>query len=484
MSFSIIRKLKIRHKILIIFQFMMLPALIIFFVLMISTNKLNEYQNRILLENVSSITAASNLQNSLLRLRGLKAYYLLDGNYDWILDFNTNVESFNYWYEACFDSAYSEEERDILSAMSVDFSNYILIHDNIINKAKRGDKENARQMLLVDSNKSFEQIFNGCEKLINKNRLIITETETRLHRYTKLSRILAYITLICFFIFGMILIILLTKSILGPIRAIEQASRDFIPEKSERNEIEMLKERFEMMIKTINDNQRKLIISERRAAIGEIAAGISHELNNPIGVIYGFAQVLVSRPQISESDREFIEDIFRESERCKILLKDLLDFAKTPEPNYIETDIINLVEETVNLIEKQSKYEKIKFEIKNTGSRVNAIIDHFQIKQVILNLLNNSCDAMNNQGSIIILIDNNEKSLRITVRDHGDGIKSGDIDKIFTPFYTTKDEGVGLGLAVCKDIVAKHNGTITVNRDYTMGAEFIIDIPADNNEKI
>ena len=484
MNLNILRGLKIWHKILIMFQFMMLPALIIFFVLMISTNKLNDYQNRILLENVSSITAASNLQNSLLRLRGLKAYYLLDGNYDWIIDFNNNVESFNYWYEACFESAYSEEERDILSAMSIDFANYMIIHDNIINKAKAGYKENAKKMLLVDSNKSFELIFNGCEKLINKNRLIISETETRLHRYTKLSRILAYLTLISFFIFGIILIILITKSIVGPIRAIEQASRDFTPEKSERNEIEMLKERFEMMIKTINDNQRKLIISERRAAIGEIAAGISHELNNPIGIIYGFAQILVGRPQISESDREFIEDIFRESERCKILLKDLLDFARTPEPNYIETDIMNLVEETVSLIENQSKYEKIKLEVINTGSRANAVIDPFQIKQVLLNLLNNSCDAMNNNGTITILVDNNEKSLKINVRDHGNGIKPDEFEKIFTPFYTTKEEGIGLGLAVCRDIIAKHNGTITVNREYTDGALFIIEIPAGEHEKV
>jgi two-component system, NtrC family, sensor kinase len=270
---------------------------------------------------------------------------------------------------------------------------------------------------------------------------------------------------------------------LAHIKAMEQASRDFIPDKSGQNEIEMLKERFEMMIKTINDNQRKLIISERRAAIGEIAAGISHELNNPIGVIYGFAQLLVGRPQITESDREFIEDIFRESERCKMLLKDLLDFARTPEPNYLETDIINLVEETAGLVENQTKYEKIKLEIKKTGDRHSAVIDPFQIKQVLLNLLNNSCDAMNNSGVISILIDNNNEALKIHVKDHGSGIKPNEIEKIFTPFYTTKEEGVGLGLAVCRDIIAKHNGTITVNRNYSEGAHFIIDIPADENER-
>ena len=483
MNFDIFKGLKIWHKILIMFQVMMLPTLIIFFVLMISTNKMNEYQNSILLENVTSITAASYLENSLLRLRGLKANYLLDGNREWISEFNTNVESFNYWYQECFDSAYSGEEHDILSTMSIDFTNYMTIHEQIIKAADKGNKEKAKELLLFDSKNSFDAIFNGCEKLIKKNQQIIAETEKKLQKYTSLSRILAYITLACFFIFGILLIIIITKSIVAPIKEIEKASRDYTPEKNERNEIEMLKDRFEMMIKTINDNQRKLILSERRAAIGEIAAGISHELNNPIGVIYGFAQVLVSRTVITENDREFIEDIFRESERCKILLKDLLDFAKTPEPNYIETDIMNLVDETVSLIKNQPKYQKISFEIINTGRRINAFIDSFQIKQVLLNLLINSCDAMNNEGTISILVDNDENSLQINVKDQGHGIKAEEIEKIFTPFYTTKDEGVGLGLAVCRDIVAKHNGTIKVNQGNEDGAEFIIDIPAGENEK-
>jgi signal transduction histidine kinase len=462
---------------------MMLPTLIIFFVLMISTNKMNEYQNSILLENVTSITAASNLENSLLRMRGLKAYYLLDGNMGWIEEFNTNMESFNFWYQECFDSAYSGEEHDILSTMSVDFANYMTIHEKIIKAADDGHKGKARELLLFDSNNSFDDIFNGCEKLIKKNQQIIAETEKKLHKYTKLSKILAYITLVCFFIFGILLIFIITKSIVGPIKEIEQASRDFIPEKNKRNEIEMLKERFEMMIKTINDNQRKLIISERRAAIGEIAAGISHELNNPIGVIYGFAQVLISRSQITENDREFIEDIFRESERCKILLKDLLDFARTPEPNYMETDIINLTDETINLIKNQTKYEKIVFEIINSSSSKNAFVDPFQIKQVLFNLLINSCDAMNKKGTITLQIDNHENSLQISVKDHGAGIKTEEMEKIFTPFFTTKDEGVGLGLAVCRDIITKHNGTITVRGKQKEGAEFIIDIPAGENEK-
>lgn len=483
MIFNVFKGLKIWQKILLMFQVMMLPTLIIFFVLMISTNKLNEYQNSILIENVSSISAASNLENSLLLMRGLKAYYLLDGNKEWIEEFNTNVESFNFWYGKCFESAYSGEEHDILSSMSVDFANYLKIHTKIINAEKNGNKEKAKHLLLVDSNNSFDDVFSGCEKLIKKNQQIINETEKKLHKYTNLSRKLAYITLICFFIFGLLLIILITRSIVGPIKEIEQASRDYIPEKYERNEIEMIKDRFEMMIKTINDNQRKLILSERRAAIGEIAAGISHELNNPIGVIYGFAQVLVSRSLITESDREFIEDIFRESERCKILLKDLLDFARTPEPNYIETDIINLVDETASLIKNQTKYQNIAFEIMNTGSRTNVYIDSFQIKQVLLNLLINSCDAMNNEGTISIIVENDEKSLQINVKDQGYGVKAEEIEKIFTPFYTTKDDGVGLGLAVCRDIVMKHNGTIKVNPDNEKGAEFIIEIPAGENEK-
>ena len=484
MNFHIFKDLKIWQKILLVFQFMMLPALIIFFMLMVSTNKLNSYQNSMLLENLSSITAASNLENSLMRLRGLKSYYLLDGNYEWITDFNRNVESFNYWYDACFRTAYSEEERDILSAMSVDFIKYMSIHEKILKAVRSGDRESAKRMLLKDSNESFDDIFNGCEKLINKNMSIINETAKKLHKYTSRGRILAYITLGCFFVFGSILITLVTRSIVGPINEIEKASRGFTDEKNDRNEIEMLKERFGRMIETINENQKKLIVSERRAAIGEIAAGISHELNNPVGIIYGFAEVLVNREQITEDDREYIEDIFRETQRCKKLLKDLLDFARTPEPSHIETDVYNLINETVGLLKNQNKYKNITFSVTSTGDTIIAYIDPFQIKQVLLNLLINSCNAMNYDGTVGIKVNNNMNSLTITVTDQGEGIKPENIEKIFKPFFSTKSDGIGLGLAVCRDIISKHNGTLEASSEYGKGAEFVINIPAGNNENI
>lgn len=484
MNLGLIRNLKIWQKILLFFQFMMLPALVIFFLLMISIDRINDYQKTILLDNVSGITAASNLKNTLLRMRELKAYYVHYGNLEWITDFNRNVESFNYWYEECYKTAQTEEERDILSTMSVDFTKYMNIHNKILNSVNSGNTLTAERLLLVDSHNVFEDIFTGCEKIVNQNKMLMAETEKKLQKYTAQSRKLAYATLTCFFLSGIALMIVLIRSIVEPIKEIEEASRNFSTGDSNFNETEMLKDRFTKMIESIKENQRKLVISEKRAAVGEIAAGISHELNNPVGIIYGFAEILVNKEKITESDREYIEDIFRESGRCKKLLKDLLDFVRTPEPCCIETDIADLIEETAGLILNQVKYKNVIIEINNTGTSVNAFIDPFQVKQVILNLLFNSCDAMNNEGRIIIRVENNEKFLTIAVKDHGQGIKPENLEKIFTPFSSTKSEGVGLGLAICRDIITKHNGTITAGGKFGEGAEFTICIPAVNHEDI
>lgn len=482
MKLHAFRDLKIGYRILILFQFMMIPTIIIFTAMIIVTAKMNELQNRILLENVSSISAAYNLEKSILSMRGLKANYILNGDRRWLDEFDINLESFNFWYGESFDSAYTTYEQNILSSLSVDFSKYKSYHDRIVLLNDNGDKRAAVELLLNESTGVYKEILNKSEELINKNRVLISESEEQLKKYMIRSRYLSYGIIGFFLLSGFILVIFITKSITGPISDIVRDSRSFLPGNDEKNEMGLLKERFTSMIDEIKANQAKMIVSERRAAIGEIAAGISHELNNPVGIICGFTELLAGKSDFTEDDMEVVKDIHREALRCKKLLKDLLDFARTPEPCMIEADPAALIIETINLLKNQERYSGISFNFEADGMVGKICIDPFQIKQVMLNLLLNSCDAVNYSGNIRVSGATAENEARIIVKDNGRGIKKENLDKIFTPFYTTRSEGVGLGLAVCREIIEKHNGIITVNSEPGYGAEFIITLQGGKDE--
>ncbi len=476
MKIASFKNLKITYKILIVFQFMMIPAVMIFIVLFFMLHKVQEVNRTILIKNLTSITAAYNVENALLNLKELRANYILDGDKKWLKEFDDSVSTFNSWYNKAFDVAYSEDEKDILSDLSLEFSHYLKAHRDIMYLIEKGKRVQAVHILLGKSMEHFNAIHEDCEQLITRNKSIISESEKKLREYSSNSLYLSYAIIFSFIVLGVVLVYLIAKSIVKPIEEMVNASERVFPVDTDKTEMESLKERFEMMIEAIRANQQKLIISERRAAVGEIASGISHELNNPIGVICGFTELLLKRKEITESDREFINDISNEAQRCKRLLGQMLDFARTPAPHYIETDLKSLVNETVRLF-NTDRFRGVKISCKTPDNAPHILADAVQIRQVIFNLILNSCEAMNYSGETEINLSYSETRAEIRISDTGPGIKDDIISRIFTPFFTTKAGGVGLGLAICSDLIEKHNGSITVRNNDTQGAEFFISLP-------
>lgn len=479
---DIFKNIQIRQKLLIIFQFMSIPTIGIFIASLIMINNLQEAQNRILIENVSSIIAAYNVENSILSLKGLKANYFLDGRRKWLNEFDNNKENFNYWYNRAFNSANTEEEKNILSAMAADFAVYQQYHNRIIDLVRQKRNREAVKLLLNDSNTYYASIYAGCEKLIKKNEELISEAKGSMASYLNTIRILGVITIGCFIFLGITLVLLITRSIVGPIREIEMASSEYAVVPENRGEIEKIKERFDMMMETINSNQKQIVQSERKAAIGELAAGISHELNNPIGIILGFSEILLKRKVAGRGSNEMIRDIHNEALRCKNLLGELLDFARIGEPLHETINVKDLINKTIQLFTGQEKYSGIDFRISYPRQGVRIPADRMQIKQVLMNILLNACDAICGKGTVTVTLSATSEQIEIRIGDSGPGI-SGEIrDRIFNPFFTTKPKGIGLGLAICSDLVRKHNGAIDLSRSPEGGAEFIITLPRRIND--
>jgi PAS domain S-box-containing protein len=211
--------------------------------------------------------------------------------------------------------------------------------------------------------------------------------------------------------------------------------------------------------------QAQLLQAGKLAALGKMAAGIAHELNNPMTVIMGNTQFLVSREDVPEGLKQVFKEIEQASQRCKNIVADLLEFSRLKETDFISISIHNLLDDVLRLVSYQSEFKLVKI-IKNYECATPEIYCNIsKIQQVFINLITNAAQAMPKGGELRIstTCDTHSQSIAVSVTDTGMGIAHEDIAKLFDPFYTTKPKGTGLGLPISMNIVQLHGGFITVD---------------------
>lgn len=223
--------------------------------------------------------------------------------------------------------------------------------------------------------------------------------------------------------------------------------------------------------------------AERLSAVGMLAAGVSHELNNPLGIILSTAGILRESLGDSSPWTEDVAIIEHETDRCKRIIQGLLNFAASGESHPVEVDLNALLRETFALAVRDERAHGVEAEWALDPHLPALWVDPRQLQQVFLNLLMNAADAMGGKGTVRLRtaesIEGGQRKVLIAFTDHGCGIGTADLDHIFDPFYTTKKGGAGygLGLAVSYGIIAAHGGEITVSSELGRGSVFTITLP-------
>ena len=295
--------------------------------------------------------------------------------------------------------------------------------------------------------------------------------------------------------FGVTLV--LANSIVKPVSRLTTASRhiadgDFsykVDIKS-NDEIGELGNIFNFMVRSIRERdtkikefaQAKMAEAERLAMIGQLAAGVAHEINNPLtGIILYCDIVLKSMPE-DDVKRKSLEKIYHEAMRCKSIVKGLLDFARHKKPETKEASVNQTLETTLSLVKNQPLFHNIHLKNDLDQSLPLIKIDAGQIQQVFMNIIMNAVEAMDGKGDLSIKsqLSEDEKYIEISFTDTGPGIKSEHLKRIFEPFFTTKDAshgGVGIGLAISYRIIRNHNGRVDVTSEMRKGTTFTIKLP-------
>jgi len=254
-------------------------------------------------------------------------------------------------------------------------------------------------------------------------------------------------------------------------------------EVTSQDEIGKLSEGFNKMahnLERLRTVEEKLAQSERLAAVGKFAAGIAHEINNPIGNVIGMAK-LMRKNIIDESAKEDIETIIKDADRCGRIVKDLLSYSRQSPPRKEKTLLRTLIEDAEAAIRGQVAAKNITIQIHISDAVPALFVDPLQIGQALGNILLNAVQSIATSGTITIRASLlHDTIVDISVTDTGCGIEDAIKDKIFYPFFTTKvvGEGTGLGLAISYGIIQNHGGEIIVESENGIGSTFRVRLPA------
>jgi len=232
---------------------------------------------------------------------------------------------------------------------------------------------------------------------------------------------------------------------------------------------------------------RRIMESERLAHIGQLAAGVAHEINNPLQGIVTYSHLLLERATTGNGTRESLEKIVKQANRCRDIIRGLLDFSRQRKPEKRLSSVNRVLEECVSLVDNQALFLNIRM-VKHLAQDVpRVLMDPSQIQQVFMNMIINAAEAMNGAGQLTLRTRHvpAESAVEVQFTDSGHGIKEEDLDRIFNPFFTTKEvgHGTGLGLAISYGIVKEHKGTITVESEEGQGATFTIRLPVTSCEQ-
>ncbi|HAX62458.1 MAG TPA: hypothetical protein DCX95_07920 [Elusimicrobia bacterium] len=492
----------------LIISFTLMIAIIIFIAgVLFFQGKVQRYYLRQSVENYSLMAAAREIQYYLEKSASAFDFYLILGDtseksrfLDYAKGLKQKTDDYLKQLSARGGSADSSGGKNFKASGKeyADFTEIENLVDTVISKWKniltlydKGSKEKAISQ--VDEN-----IMPYLTKLKNKiNEIYISKSEafnSAEKQSISLEKANFFISVglsVIAIVLASILSLILFRSITQPLSRLKEGAEkigagnfNYEINLSGYNELTALAQSFNKMAKNLQKSETQIIQMDRMASLGQLAGGIAHELNNPLTGVLGQSQIMLEKLSTTDPLRETLGKITKAAERCRKITKGLLDFSRQKDYHFELTDIAKIIDASLDICSSDIVASKITV-IKNYGKnipKINVSVAHIQ--QVFLNIITNAIHTMKN-GGILTITTQRESALpsafiSVSFKDTGDGISKENLEKIFTPFFTTKDpgKGTGLGLAISYGIVQRHGGNISVSsQGEKKGAIFTLRLP-------
>ncbi len=494
--------MNIRSKLIFAFSGLTIVSIIMAIVLFWLGNKGKDYLNQAL-RDYSVMVQVRDIQFSLDKQWKSFNYYLVLSEEEELnnyRDFANNIyTNFDEWQKVV-------ENNIEISTISERKKSYERLNNlglDIMGLNKEGKRDSALNKVDTEFMPMFDKTRANFEYLSEEKTKNLVSSQSRMVQLGQLSTLLSLIVSIFAILWATFMGFYIFRSIALPLIMLQEGAKvigsgdlSYRINMTSKDEIGQLANSFNAMVENLKNLQAQIVQMDRMSSLGQLAGGVAHELNNPLTGVLGQSQLLLEKvPQENVSMRTSLEKIERAAQRCRSIVRALLDFARQKDYNFQDYDIHPLIDERLEFCQSDLTSSKITVK-KNYGPGLPKVkVSSSHIQQVFLNLITNAAQSMVTLGGgtltiSTLCIDRNDETgttryFLISFKDTGIGIKKDNLDHIFDPFFTTKDigKGTGLGLTVSYGIVQRHNGEILASSaGENQGAEFRVLIPCPKKE--
>lgn len=431
---------------------------------------------------------AQDMELALANQKGLLTYYLVDGDPKWLKSLGQQREIFNRYLEQARAMDLHGEQQEMIARIGEKFAEYAVAKDSAIENYQSTAKLGSISNLHDKQREIFFSLLEQCRNFSQEQWRYINETQNTGSILAKKMRMVQVGAIAIFAILCMLFMFILYKYILRPIRGLAIKTGG-APQESWLDEVDSLANSLKGMMREFDHtsdelarSRRHLLQAERMAVVGELAAGVAHTIRNPFTSIKMRMFSLTRSLQLNMVQNEDLQVISDEITRIDRIVQNFLEFARPPKLRLEECCLGDVIHSVLTLLEYRLKAYNVEVSYTYRPELAPVRLDADRIKEAMVNLLVNACEAMEGGGHISISESRGTdpelgEIATIVISDNGPGIPAAIIDKVITPFFTTKEEGSGLGLSIVSRIVREHHGKFSINAAPGRGAECILQLP-------
>jgi signal transduction histidine kinase len=432
---------------------------------------------------------ALSMELALANQKGLLTYYVVDGDEKWLKSLWEYRQVFRQYLEQIVTLDLNPKQRQTIAGIAGKYSEYVEAKDIAIENYRPGIKERSISSLHEKQRDVFFTLLELCRTFSQDQWQVIQETEKNNSLRSERLRLIAFTALAILTTLCTFFLYILYHQILGPIRELALKTGSSAQESS-MDEVDSLQHSLNGMMRDFDETSDELARSrkhlqqaERMAMVGELAAGVAHTIRNPFTSIKMRMFSLGRSLELTQTQDEDLQVISDEIARIDKIVENFLGFARPPKLELKECSLGEVIHSVINLLEFRLRAHNVELRYTNQPQLSKVRVDADRIKEALANLIINGCEAMETGGWISITETREYHQAMgdvavITISDGGPGIPETILDQVTTPFFTTKEEGSGLGLSIVSRIVREHSGKFVVSSNPDQGAAFIIILPA------
>ncbi|MCE5301792.1 MAG: hypothetical protein LLF97_01635 [Planctomycetaceae bacterium] len=454
-----------------------------------------ESQSRVLTDNVATIRAAWAMQDALWRLHAVVMESTDKERRETRTETTEMEATFDRQLDEADRSAFLPEEKSLVQAVR---EHYAVYRDHIESRLKPPSLTALLTSQTAEKEKTIRlarAVAEPCRQLVELNERMLMETTARNDQLSSWVNFVRFAFLTAGPIVGVLFGLWIAR---GVHRSISQISVTLSDATGEMNrqlgsveidggsdlpglhqQVQAVASQIRDVMDELEQARRHALMTERLAAVGELAAGVAHELRNPLTSIKLLIQTAAQRPQHEALTGRRLQVVQQEIARMESTIQGLLDFARPPELHRVAHDLRATLRRALNLVEGRAKQQNVAIAESTPVSPVIVDGDPEQLHQILINLLLNGIEAMPEGGLLAVAVETDplDPMCRVSVSDSGGGIPASMLDRIFEPFATSKERGTGLGLAISHRIAKEHGGELSAANRPEGGAVFTLELP-------